>query len=125
MKLSISAAFHNKTPSVKRAYSDGWVPLDLNSEQLAEYIEAGFAFSAQFEGQHRKSSNFMACDFIAADIDGTMSLDAARADPFISAHATLIYTTPSHGKDGKDRFRILFETPSTIESAAVWRDAGG
>jgi nucleoside-triphosphatase THEP1 len=123
MKLSINTAFHNKTPASKRAYSGGWVALDQSVEQLAEYINAGFAFSAQFEGQYRTSSNFKACDFIAADIDGTMSLNDALADPFISEHATLIYTTPSHGKDGKDRFRIMFETPSTITSAAIWRDA--
>ena len=123
MKLSINTAFHNKVPSGKRAYSDGWVSLNLSSEQLAEYIDAGFAFSAQYEKQHRKSCNFTACDFLAADFDGGMSLEEARSDPFIESYATLIYTTPSHRKDGKDRFRIVFETPTTIESAAVWRDA--
>ncbi|HEY2009844.1 MAG TPA: plasmid replication protein, CyRepA1 family [Rhizomicrobium sp.] len=123
MKLSINPTFHNKTTPTKRAYAEGWIPVDLNADQLAWQINQGHAFSAQFKEEYRKSSNFVAADFIAADIDGTMSLADALANPFVTAHATIVYTTPSHGVDGEDRFRIIFQLPTTIESASLWSAA--
>jgi hypothetical protein len=123
MKLSINAAFHDKTPATKRAFGWGWTPLDPDAEQFAEFIKEGFAFSAQFEGGHRKSCNFIAADFLAVDFDGTMTLADALNDAFISRYATIIYTTASHGKDGKDRFRIVFQLPTTIENSSIWRAA--
>ena len=123
MKLSINTSFKNKIPDRKNAYAEGWVSLDLSAAQLIGYIAAGFAFSAQYNYQYRQSANFLAVTFIAVDIDGRLSLEDAKNDEFIGKYAALMYTTPSHGKDGKDRFRVVFETASVIDSAAVWRDA--
>lgn len=123
MKLSINPNIIDKSPSTKRAYGEGWVALNIEPDELSGYIDDGYAFSAQFKGDRRRSSEFAAADFVAVDFDGAVPLADAKELPLIRDHATIIYTTPSHRKGGVDRFRVVFRTPYTIEESAVWRAA--
>lgn len=102
------------------AFANGWIACELSLLELREQIDQGYAFSAQFKLEVRKSSNFLAADFLAIDVDGTMSLGEARKHVFLRQYGSLLYTTPSHQKDGQDRFRVVFVTPRTVTSRKEW-----
>ena len=55
----------------------------------------------------------MASDIASVDVDGTWSLAEALAQPLVSKHATIVYTTVSHTEQ-QHRFRIVFALPRTI-----------
>ncbi len=105
------------------AFARGWTSEELTTDQFAEAINRGYAFSAQFKGGIRKNSNFVRAGFLAVDIDGTMTLDEGCKNNWVKHHGTLLYTTPSHDPDGEHRFRIVFATPAPIVSAKYYRTA--
>lgn len=118
--LSVSFNFINKQPTTDgRAYSVGWQNAELNFEELAELINEGHAFAAQYKG-NRKGENFKAAGFLAADFDGGVPLAEVADNPLVRNHATLIYTTASHGKEGEDHFRIVFALESSITDSLTW-----
>lgn len=124
LKLSINPRIVNKNVyGDVDAFAHGWIPVELDLYELGQHINLGYAFSAQFRDGHRVASKFIQTDFIAADFDGTISLEDAEYDGFFHKFASLLYTTPSHGTEGKDRFRVVFRTPHTVTSAQVWSDA--
>ena len=91
----------------------------LSSLELAKAIQAGNAFSSQFEGA-RKSENFVCIGFIAIDFDKGETIENILANEFIRQHASFLYTTPSHrvGNNG-DRFRIVFELETAISDGTI------
>ena len=99
-----------------------WHSVELNIDDLILEIGKGRAFSAQFKGGHRKSSNFICSDVIAVDIDGAVSIEDALDNSYITSNATFLYTTPSHS-ESEHRFRIVFLTNSTITSSEDWKNA--
>jgi hypothetical protein len=105
------------------AYKRGWDAQQLTATELAEAINQGYAFSAQYSGGVRNTANFICADFLAADIDEGLTLAEAERHPLITQYGSLLYTTPSHQTDGTDRFRVVFATPYTIDSATVWSQA--
>lgn len=124
LKLSINPAIIDKNVTGNiAAFKSPWVPHELSIAELANHIQLGRAFSAQFKNQIRKGSNFLCADFLAIDVDGTTTLDEGFANEFIRAHGSLLYTTPSHLVGGKHRFRVVFITPATITSASIWSSA--
>lgn len=99
-----------------------WNSVELDIDKLISEIGFGRAFSAQFKGGHRKSSNFICSDVVAVDIDGGLLLEDALVNPYITSNASFLYTTPSHS-ESEHRFRIVFLTNSTITSSEDWKNA--
>jgi len=121
--LSLSAGFRNKEWTRASAFSTGWKPAELSLEELAKHIDQGLAFGPQFEGGRRKTENFRAAGFVAIDVDGTMTIEGAKSLDFIKQYGSILYTTASHRTEGRDHFRVVFATPSPIESARIWKCA--
>lgn len=109
----------SKTATIN--YAINWEPSEVTAEELIAHIRQGFAFTAQFRDSYRKTANFICSDFVAADFDGTMTLDEAQALPFVRQHCSFLYTTPSHTTD-HHRFRAVFLLDETITDAKVWAD---
>jgi hypothetical protein len=98
-----------------------WRNLDLTEEELVSQIVNGHAFSAHFREGYRKTLNFICSDFIAADIDGSMSIEEALESAFVNRFVSFLYTTPSH-TDDRHRFRIVFLLEETIEHSEDWKN---
>lgn len=109
----------------KKANAEGWENIDPTPKELASLIKAGFAFCPQLNGGYRKGSNFECAGYIAADIDIGMTLEEALAHDFVTQHASILYTTPSHTMEA-NRFRIVFEleTPITDPEKMRWAMSG-
>lgn len=108
-----------KTASIN--YAVDWQPCEITAAELIVHIRQGFAFTAQFRDGYRKTANFICSDVVAADIDGTMTLEEAQALPFVREHCSFLYTTPSHTAD-HHRFRAVFLLDETITDARAWAD---
>lgn len=89
---------------------------DIDSVTLAAEIKKGHAFCAQHKPGGRKTSGFTAAGYLAVDIDHGLTLEAAKADPFVQTYASIVYTTPSHTAEAH-RFRIIFELEDPIRDA--------
>jgi len=122
-KLSINPFVIDK-PDKRDWVNQGlnWRSVELDIDNIIKEIQKGRAFSAQFKGGHRKSSNFICSDFIAVDVDHGMSIDDALANPYICSTASFLYTTPSH-TEHNHRFRIVFLLDNTITSLTDWKNA--
>jgi phage/plasmid-associated DNA primase len=119
-KLSVSInkyLINKESPEVlkSRIANEGFQSKNLTRQELAEEINKGYAYSAQFNGK-RSKKNFIQSSIIALDFDGEMSLQEITNDDFINKHAAIIHTTPSHGKEGKDRVRVIFPLKEPIQS---------
>lgn len=101
--------------------SHGWKLEETSIENLAEHINKGYPFTVHHDGR-RVARNFTRSNILTVDIDQGMTLDMALAEPFINAHAALIYTTPSHTSEA-NRFRIVFVLQRMITDAAEMRSA--
>lgn len=123
-KVGLNHGFVGKPADpVGMGLGKGWLPSAVTQQQLIEHVaREGHAFTAHYKGGHRKTTNFICSDFIAADIDRGMTLDEALAIPFVQQYASFIYTTPSH-TDDDHRFRIVFLLEDTITVAADWANA--
>jgi hypothetical protein len=100
-------------------FATRWQSLKLSVDELIDHVQRGHAFSAHFKESYRKTENFVCSDVVAADVDGTMTLDEALATDFVKDFASFIYTTPSHTSD-RHRFRIVFLLEVTIHKSADW-----
>ena len=98
-----------------------WVASQVSLDELIEHVREGYGFTAQFRDGYRKTANFICADVVAADFDGTMSLEEAQSSPFISQFAACLYTTPSHTAE-KHRFRAVFLLEETITEPQDWAD---
>ena len=100
----------------------GWDNQELSEKKLIELIRKGYAISAHFKEGYRTSKNFIQSDFIAADIDGTISLDEAIRQPFVQDYCSFAYTTPNHTQE-RNRFRLVFLLDETITDGIEWKSA--
>lgn len=76
--------------------------------------------AAQLSG-NRAKANVKSAGLIGIDIDHGMTVAEAIAHPLVSAHAALIYPSPSHQLPGKgDRFRIVFRLPRSLSDVAAY-----
>jgi hypothetical protein len=121
MLIAINKRLIDKAPLYSEDANFGFVSEDLSRSELAEVINLGHAFTCQLRGK-RCSENFLATGFAALDFDETWPLKDIFADPYVQKNACLIYTTPSHQKDGNgDRFRVVFELPEIIYESNIYR----
>lgn len=111
-----------KTSNAKAHFATVWEPKTLASVDLQKHIRDGHAFSAQFKSGYRKTTNFQATNMLAADADGTLTLEEALQNPFIQKNASFLYTTPSHTEE-RHRLRVVFRTECTITDPKVWSNA--
>jgi len=124
MKIAINKTVINKpqTQQEKGRMTFTYENVDLTQAELADQINAGYAFCAQHKDNRRKSTNFTGAGFLAVDIDEGMTIDEALAHDFVKDYAAILYTTPSHTADFP-RFRIVFELATPITSAQAMKDA--
>lgn len=123
-KVSINASLIDKPDRAKlsRHSAKGWEPLELSERQLRTRIKRGHAFSAHYLNTHRRSANFIATNMVAANVEGSMTIEEARANPYVRKYASFLYTTPSHRSD-RARFRIVFKCAGEIKDGREWADA--
>lgn len=114
--------FDKIAPIHKQHYADGWENKTTTIDALVSSILSGFAFAPQYEDGNRKGSKFICSNVIAADFDGTRTLDDIRNDPYVNAYASFIYTTPSHTAE-QPRARAVFICDEPITKAAHYADA--
>lgn len=107
------------TPPTARGWSDDEVSLE---EFIDHVTRHGYAFSAHFKNGHRNTQNFIRAGFVAADVDGGMTLEQALAYPFVQERAGLLYTTPSH-TPVNHRYRIVFPVEKPFTTAADWSNS--
>lgn len=123
IRLSYNSGIINKPEKGALVpFADGFLPVEVDISQFVDLVKAGFAFSAQYKDNQRKTDNFICSDFIAVDIDHGLSLEDAKHNQFIIENASFIYTTPSH-TELENRFRIVFVTSKTITKVDEWKKA--
>lgn len=117
LKVGIRTDMQDKAGEEDRKRTGlGWFNVEISVEDLVAHITQGYPVTHQFSGGRRKKENFLCTDVLFADIDHGMTLEEALDDKFIKAHATFIYTTPSHTHDNH-RFRIVFCLDRTLFDA--------
>lgn len=121
MKLSINKNIINKNET-KAHQSKDFEALDLTVDQFVDNINAGYAFSYQFESNYRKAENFICSDIIAADFDDGMTIEEALNNEFFIDNASFLYTTTSHTSE-HNRFRVIFQLPHTVTDKDLIRSA--
>lgn len=122
--VSINPQLVDKPDSKKSKahFATVWEPRSLSAADLIKHIQEGHAFSAQFKSGYRKSANFQATNMLAADADGTLTLEEALQNPFIQKNADFLYTTPSHTEE-RHRFRVVFRSERIIIDPKEWANA--
>ena len=100
----------------KQLFVDGWRNVELTTEEFAAQINLGVAYCAQLRGS-RRASNVKCVNVLSVDMDGGRSIEDALADPFISQHLTVFYTTKRHTTE-MPRFRLVFRLERTLTSNA-------
>ena len=125
MKVAINKNIINKIDeNDKKLWSMSgktFVNLDITPRQFVNFINKGFPFCSQHEG-NRSSKNFLCSDVLAVDIDEGMTVVEALSNNYVKKYALLIYTTPSHTENFQ-RFRIVFQLNTTITDNNVMRAA--
>lgn len=105
-------------PSDPQLNAYGFLAVEGSIDDMAKAIsEDGWAISYQFKNDHRHTSNFIATDFLAVDIDGGLKLEEALNHPLVEKYCALLYTTVNHSADNH-RFRLIFRLPHTITDAS-------
>lgn len=121
-------------------------PTRLTCEELSRHVQAGYSFCvAQLTPRPdglgfatRTSASWEAAQLIAIDIDNSITYDNEKRqrteaegyvtvedllrDEFISRHAYLIYTSPSH-TDTWHRIRLVFCAPEAFTKPAHYKRA--
>jgi hypothetical protein len=120
---SINADIFDKADaSNRRNLGRGWKPVEISAAEFEDAVSLGWAISAQFENEYRKTANLIRAGFLAADVDGGLTLQDAQHHAFVQHHAAFIHTTASH-TEARHRFRIVFLLERAILTAADWADA--
>lgn len=124
MCLSTNAALIDKpNQSVMKAHSaTGWDSKELTVAELIQHVSEGRAFAPQFKDGQRKGRKFLGAGFLAADFDGTLTINEARDNAFINGNAAFIYTTASHSEE-EHRLRAVFALERAVVAAQDWADA--
>ncbi|MCX7309954.1 MAG: hypothetical protein NTZ72_19235 [Afipia sp.] len=107
---------------MQQSAARGWVAVDYSFDEISDTIRRGHAFAPIYKGGHRKGQNFISANFIAADCDEGMTVTQARDKALVNAHASFIYTTPSHTEEAH-RFRIVFLLEHPITDGQEWANA--
>ena len=122
VKIAINSRLIDKNEAGEKSlFVEGWQNVELTTDELADAIGIGIAYTAQHRGR-RKAANFAGCDVLSVDIDRGMTVEQALGHPLIAEQAAFLYTTARHAH-GAPRFRVLFVAPRTISDAQEMRAA--
>ena len=119
-QVGINQQVIGKCDAQKLSYSGAFKPASLTMAALAGHISSGYPWMPALLGGsgQRWASNVISADLMALDFDGGTTIEQALADPFISAHASLLIesssSTPTHHK-----FRVVFRLPKTVKGSQV------
>lgn len=118
LKFSVNPELVDKNPPRhKQSMSHGFIPMEDTIEVLEEIVSSeGWAFSFQFNKEHRSTINFLATDILSVDIDGGLTIEDALKNPIVQKYGSLLYTTVSHTPDNH-RFRVVFALPRTLTTS--------
>ncbi len=92
---------------------------ELPQVEIAAALYEGHAITTCCDPQWRKAENYHLGQHIGLDFDTEderSTIGRLLKDPFISKHASIIYTTPSHTPD-KPRARVIFLLDTPIHQA--------
>jgi hypothetical protein len=119
LRLSINPHLVDKALDTdKRFFSHGFHAMDISIDELAEVVtKDGFAFSYQYQSDHRIRNQFKATDVLAVDIDGGIRIPEMLEKPLVKSHCSMLYVTASHTLE-HHRFRLVFVLPRTINKAS-------
>lgn len=121
--ISINTGIVNKPEQSERSgFGTGFRPVEATIDEFMHHISAGHAYAPQFTNGRRKATHFACAGFLAADVDGGMTIEEAQEHPFVRHHAGLIHTTASHTAQSH-RFRIVILLDEPIFSPQDWADA--
>ena len=122
MKIAINKTFKNKPDdSQQGSISRTFKNVDINQNELADLINDGYSFCSQHKDS-RKSTNFIASNVLAVDIDVGLKLEEALGNPFVKNYCSIVYTTVNHSEEF-NRFRLVFETVRTIFTTKEMKSA--
>ncbi|MEI8378005.1 MAG: DUF5906 domain-containing protein [bacterium] len=117
---SINTKYTNKE-EVTAHKNRSFTPFEGTLEELSEVINQGHAFCVELTGNNRCEKNFKSADLVVLDFDGGATIEEIKNNDFIKQHAGLLYTTPSHPKNGEDRFRVILPLEETITSKSEYK----
>lgn len=116
-KISINEQMINKPePWEIGSNQNHFELLSVTQKEFIDLVcKKGYAFAPGiFKDNVRKKQHFQGAEVAVLDIDdGNLKEDLL--DPKLKEYEALLYTTPSHGKDGKDKYRLVFFLPHLIE----------
>lgn len=120
--VSINTHFVDKQTSDKKYFKDGFDAFELTPEELADAIDAGYAYSYQFLKNQRNTQNFIQTGFICVDVDYGLTIDEAMDTGIVRSFCSILHKTASHTPD-HHRFRLIFQLPRTLDSSSDVRYA--
>ncbi len=117
LKIAINRRLIDKNiAGDNRLFAEGWENVELTPNELAEHIGEGIAYCPQLTGDGRRNrTNFLSCDVLSVDIDGTRRIEDVLQDEWVQQRLTILYTTPNHSEE-RHRFRLVFAVGKTITS---------
>ena len=112
-------------PSILATMANGWN--EKSTEDPGTLLTAlgtkGWAVApGTYRDGIKKKECFISGQIYLADFDGTMSLEDAKTNEFLTTHFIGIYTTASHGVKG-DRFRAVGVFPQPLATAEAYDKA--
>lgn len=117
--VAINTKIFNKNET-KQDRGGGWVSAGMSIEELAKFIEIGWAYCATMKSDRRNAKNFLGSNIASIDIDKDRTIDDALNDPFSQKHLSMFYPTASHTEQ-EHRFRLVFKLPRFIENPTEFK----
>ena len=98
------------------SYSGAWTPTTGTFADLAAHISRGHPWMPALldPGKRRYQQHANRADVLALDIDSGMSIEEAKAHPFIAAHCALAIESNSSTPE-QPKFRLVFRNPFHLE----------
>ena len=112
-----------KTDPQKLSYSGAWEPTTGTFADLATHIGQGHPWMPALldPGERRYQHYANRADVIALDIDSGMSIEAAKAHPFIATHCSLAIESNSSTPE-QPKYRLVFRNPFPLEKGVQSTD---
>ncbi|KJC44549.1 plasmid replication protein, CyRepA1 family [Bradyrhizobium sp. LTSP857] len=121
--ISVNKSIVDKPAQSERAgFGAGFEPVEVTIDEFMNHIQSGHAYAPQFKNGRRKATHFSRAGFLAADVDGGMTIEETKEHALVRHHAGLIHTTASHTPQSH-RFRIIVLLDEAIQVAPDWADA--
>lgn len=121
--IGVNTGIVDKPDQSNRAgFGAGFEPVEVTIDDFIKHIQSGHSYAPQFENGRRKATHFARAGFLAADVDGGMTIEEAKEHALVRHHAGLIHTTASHTAQSH-RFRIIVLLDEPIPVPQDWADA--